>query len=320
VANPEYFIYVRKNILEPKHKLLVGTITGLYLFLLDRSTRTVNNEDQIHHGAPLGYDAIAEVLGCSAKSIQRWRKQLEDAKYIRTARTSHQGSLRWWILKGRKFKGAETDMSSATRVAKDTLSSSKDTLSSSTTNLSSPKEMTREMVSVDGSKPRVGSAPTFENGAGCVGTHNSVAKDTLSSATPLGVCQPASEEAMAFTTGFAKYLKQTAGGNWAVKVDPLVLKHGVPKMSQIFNWAMSVKFWDEKLSTAGQPMAMFVKAFPTILKQYEKASKKPTTAKPPVDFPGRKCSAVSTVTAVKTMNLPGRKSTNMLQHFNAKTI
>jgi hypothetical protein len=98
-----YIVPISKGLLDPKHSTLVASPLGLFIFLIDRTTKEVRGEGDVLGGKPITHKEIADVLGANERSVRRWAEQLEDAGYIRTARTYQYGKLRWWVRKSKKF-------------------------------------------------------------------------------------------------------------------------------------------------------------------------------------------------------------------------
>jgi hypothetical protein len=105
-----FIIPISKGLLDPKHAVLVSNITGLFLFLIDRTTKEKNGEGWVLGGAPISYAEIAAVLGASARSLERWKARLEQMGYIRTERTNKNGELKWCVMKSKKFSRVPAEM------------------------------------------------------------------------------------------------------------------------------------------------------------------------------------------------------------------
>jgi hypothetical protein len=81
-------IYVKNDLLEPKHYLAMGEAIWLYLWLLDRMTSVnENGVGKVLAGRPITYAMVAEDIGVSRQVYVRWMKQLRQAGYIQTLRT-----------------------------------------------------------------------------------------------------------------------------------------------------------------------------------------------------------------------------------------
>ena len=81
-------IYVKNNLLEPKHYQNMGEALWLYLWLLDKMT-SVNEHGmgKVLSGKPVTFEDVAEDLSVSRQVYIRWIKKLRDAGYIHTLRT-----------------------------------------------------------------------------------------------------------------------------------------------------------------------------------------------------------------------------------------
>ena len=99
--------------------MICASITGLFLFLIDRTTKeTEEGEGVVLGGAPISCEDIAQVLGTNRRAVMRWKDQLEEAGYIRTALTNGHGKPRWWVLKTKKFVVTKMDNEPKTVVTK----------------------------------------------------------------------------------------------------------------------------------------------------------------------------------------------------------
>jgi hypothetical protein len=83
-----YGIYVKNDLLEPKHYKAMGGAVWLYLWLLDHVT-SVNEqrEGRVLGGKPIKLKEID--LGFSPNSYTRYINRLEEAGYIKTLRTPY---------------------------------------------------------------------------------------------------------------------------------------------------------------------------------------------------------------------------------------
>ena len=102
-----FYIPVSSGLLDPKHSLLIDNSLGLFLFLLDRTTKEkngeVSREGLVLGGKPISCEEIAQVLGSNRQRVRRYKVQLERDGYIRTALTTAHGKPRWWVLKSKKW-------------------------------------------------------------------------------------------------------------------------------------------------------------------------------------------------------------------------
>jgi hypothetical protein len=83
---------LRNGLLQPKHYLAMrGDALWLYSFLLDRQTRRLDKHGlgKVAGGAPVSDGNVAESLGCSEKTVSRWRRKLLRGSYITAKRTPY---------------------------------------------------------------------------------------------------------------------------------------------------------------------------------------------------------------------------------------
>lgn len=87
-SNRRIFICLPEEYLT--YKLLIGEAIYLYMWCIYRTTAEYAADAHggriglIYNGAPVKDPQIANELGCSEKSIQRWRKKAEENGLIRT--------------------------------------------------------------------------------------------------------------------------------------------------------------------------------------------------------------------------------------------
>lgn len=83
-------IYVKNDLLEPKHYANMGEALWLYLWLLDKMT-SINEHGmgKVHSGKPITYEDVREDLGVSDQVYWRWIKRLKTTGYISTLRTPY---------------------------------------------------------------------------------------------------------------------------------------------------------------------------------------------------------------------------------------
>lgn len=113
-------IYVKNNLLEPKHYVGMGEALWLYLWLLDKMT-SVNEHGmgKVLSGKPITYEDVNEELPVSRQVYIRWIKRLRDAGYINTLRTPK--GLVFTVNKAEKIFGKRSinnDTSSSVKPAK----------------------------------------------------------------------------------------------------------------------------------------------------------------------------------------------------------
>ena len=100
-------IPIKNTLLEPKHYRAIGESIWFFLWCVDRITREVVDEAKGGRiGLVLGsmphHDAdIARSLGCSTKTLRRWRKRLVDNGYLGCLRTPNGYVL--WVNKSKKW-------------------------------------------------------------------------------------------------------------------------------------------------------------------------------------------------------------------------
>lgn len=113
-------IYVKNNLLEPKHIENMDAAVWLYLWLLDKMTSVNENGiGKVLGGAPITYSQIHEELGLTERTYQRWISKLRDTGYIRTLRTPY--GLVITVNKAEKiFTSKRTAKSGGTKELKDT--------------------------------------------------------------------------------------------------------------------------------------------------------------------------------------------------------
>jgi hypothetical protein len=100
-------IPIKNSLLEPKHYRAMGESIWLFLWCVDHITREVVDEAKGGRiGLVLGtmphQDAdIARSLGCSTKTLRRWRQRLVDRGYLGRLRTPNGYVL--WVNKSKKW-------------------------------------------------------------------------------------------------------------------------------------------------------------------------------------------------------------------------
>lgn len=84
-----FYIYVKNDLLEPKHYENMGKAVWLYLWLLDKMTSVnENGVGKVLGGRPIVYEEIKEGLGIPQRNYQRYVATLRQYGYINTIRTS----------------------------------------------------------------------------------------------------------------------------------------------------------------------------------------------------------------------------------------
>jgi hypothetical protein len=83
-------IYVKNNLLEPKHVENMGESIWLYLWLLDKMTSVNENGiGKVLGGQPVSAGMLQDELGLSERTYRRWVDKLRSTGYIRTLRTPY---------------------------------------------------------------------------------------------------------------------------------------------------------------------------------------------------------------------------------------
>ncbi len=96
------------GLLEKKHYLAMrGDALWFYSFLLDKQTRRLdkNGLGKVAGGAPISDGDVAAALGCSEKTVSRWRRKLARGGYIAARRTSF--GYVYSITKPKKWAGPD---------------------------------------------------------------------------------------------------------------------------------------------------------------------------------------------------------------------
>ena len=95
-------IYVKNNLLEPKHIEAMGESVWLYMWLLDKMTSVNENGlGKVLGGKPVTYEQVQSELGLTIRTYRRWVDRLRDAGYILTLRTPYGLSIT--VLKAEKI-------------------------------------------------------------------------------------------------------------------------------------------------------------------------------------------------------------------------
>lgn len=81
-------IYVKNDLLEPKHVKQMGEAVWLYMWLLDKMTTVnENGEGRVLGNKPIKFADVEHDLGVSRFAYVRWVDKLRNAGYINTLRT-----------------------------------------------------------------------------------------------------------------------------------------------------------------------------------------------------------------------------------------
>lgn len=85
-----YGIYVKNDLLDPKHRKGMGAALWLYLWLLDRMT-SINEQGvgKVLGGKPITFEEINEDLDVPKRTYLYWVSKLKDAGYINTIRAPY---------------------------------------------------------------------------------------------------------------------------------------------------------------------------------------------------------------------------------------
>lgn len=84
-------IYVKNNLIDPKHIESMGVAVWLYLWFLDKMT-SVNEQGvgKVLGGRPINYEKDVYLeLGISESTYNRWISKLRDCGYVNTIRTPY---------------------------------------------------------------------------------------------------------------------------------------------------------------------------------------------------------------------------------------
>ncbi len=107
-------IYVKNNLLDPKHVSAMGEQTGLWLYLWFLDHMTSISEEGIGlvlGGKPISYEQIGDELGMSRSGFTRWIARLKSYGYISSRRTPHGQVI--MVHKAEKIFGNKYDASKA---------------------------------------------------------------------------------------------------------------------------------------------------------------------------------------------------------------
>ncbi len=103
---------VSNGLLDPRHYKAIGDAVWLFICLIDKQTRGVdkNGHGEVSGGSPIRDSVIASALGCSRRTVIRWRGTLAHGGYI-TARRTPYGYV-YCIKKPKKWRSniAKTDV------------------------------------------------------------------------------------------------------------------------------------------------------------------------------------------------------------------
>jgi hypothetical protein len=275
----KHIIPTAKNLFEPKHSKLISNPLGLFLWLVDRTTKEVRTEKgevegKVLGGMPIEYKTIATIFNCTEKTVMRWKGKLEEWKYIRTDRTSHQGSLRWTVRKSKKFKNApteqRTDVSSAPTEQRTDVSSPKDRCVQSKGQMCPTQlEMQRDSESITTTTENAG---LIEAGRKAEATTSGEQRTDVSSAMgqlPIVSSAPQMLQLFMDTFGFTPPPNPT----WLAKMQTVVAQRGPEQVTEALRKVVSSTKWMEFMQNADDAMQVFVKCFDKLLALRQKKVK-----------------------------------------------
>ena len=85
-----FYIYVKNDLLEPKHCNVMGSSVWLYLWLLDKITSITEEKiGSVLGGKPIKYEVIKKELDIPERTYHRWVSNLKKHNYILTKRTPY---------------------------------------------------------------------------------------------------------------------------------------------------------------------------------------------------------------------------------------
>jgi hypothetical protein len=103
-SETNYEVGIRNGLLEPKHYRAMGDAVWLYMYLVDKQGKQVdeNGFGKVARSMPLRDEDIAGTFGCERKTVRRWRKILICGGYIMAKRAPH-GCI-YAVTKPKKWK------------------------------------------------------------------------------------------------------------------------------------------------------------------------------------------------------------------------
>lgn len=117
-----FYIYVKNDLLEPKHYKNMGKAVWLYLWLLDKMTSVNENGiGRVLGGRPITHDDMYKDLGIPRRNYQRYVSTLRDCGYINTIRTSKGFVIT--VTKANKVFGQKANDKNGTSLTKQTTKS-----------------------------------------------------------------------------------------------------------------------------------------------------------------------------------------------------
>ena len=105
-------IYVKNDLLEPKHVDKMGAAIWLYLWMLDKMTSV--GEDGVGlvlGGKPVKAEEVIDALGISLRTYRRWVITLKEAGYIRIVHAPY--GIIFRVMKAKKVFGQKPEKRSA---------------------------------------------------------------------------------------------------------------------------------------------------------------------------------------------------------------
>ena len=86
-----FYVYVKNELLEPKHIVAMDASVWLYLWFLDKMTVIDHEkgEGKVLGGKPIQYEEVKKDLSISRRTYTRWIDLLRAEGYIKTLRTPY---------------------------------------------------------------------------------------------------------------------------------------------------------------------------------------------------------------------------------------
>lgn len=121
-----YYIEIKNDLLEPKHRRNMREAVWLFMWLLDKMTSIdENGVGKVLGGRPIKSEEVEKDLDISSRTFTRWVADLERSGYILTIRTPYGLSFRVNKAKkiwGRSAKSAERSARNADSSARNGVS------------------------------------------------------------------------------------------------------------------------------------------------------------------------------------------------------
>lgn len=140
-------IYIKNNLLDPKHVEAMGQAVWLYMWMIDHMTSIdEKGVGKVLGGRPVKYDEIEKELGISQDTYTRWIDKLEEYPYIVTTRTPY--GIVYRVLKAdkrfRKDSGRVRKSAEPNRVRKDAESNKTNHYESKDESISEPSSQEKQ--------------------------------------------------------------------------------------------------------------------------------------------------------------------------------